>query len=150
MARWEGSGGVTLRFDPLALADGAQSVAAALEWVARQEGPALVAATQPPESVRVAQERLGRERAAARVEEALAAIATGARAAGTRRFVVAGGETSGAVAKALGARRLMVGPSIAPGVPWCATMEAEPVALALKSGNFGAESFFADAVELAP
>ena len=54
------------------------------------------------------------------------------------------------MAKALGAGRLAVGPSIAPGVPWCATLDAEPVALTLKSGNFGAETFFADAVEAAP
>jgi uncharacterized protein YgbK (DUF1537 family) len=100
--------------------------------------------------VRAAQEALGRDRAAGLVEECLANIATGARAAGIRRFVVAGGETSGAVAQALGAERLAVGPSIAPGVPWCATLDVEPVALALKSGNFGAETFFADAVETAP
>jgi uncharacterized protein YgbK (DUF1537 family) len=150
VARWHADGGATLRLDPMALADGRQSAAAALDWAMGQGTPALVAATQPPESVRAAQDRLGGARAAALVEETLAAIATGARAAGVRRFVVAGGETSGAVAQALGAERLAVGPSIAPGVPWCATLDAEPVALALKSGNFGAETFFADAVETAP
>ena len=82
--------------------------------------------------------------------DTLAAIATGARAGGVRRFIIAGGETSGAVAKALNADRLAVGPSIAPGVPWCATLDHQPLALALKSGNFGAETFFADAVEAAP
>ena len=39
-------------------------------------------------------------------------------AAGVRRFVVAGGETSGAVAEALGVKALAIGPEIAPGVPW--------------------------------
>jgi len=151
VARWEAEGGAVLRLDPLALATGAQSAEAALAWLAAQSGaPALIAATQPPEQVRAAQAKLGRERAAALVEESLAAIATAARGRGIRRFVVAGGETSGSVAKALGAERLRVGPSIAPGVPWCATMEAEPVALALKSGNFGAETFFVDAVATAP
>lgn len=150
VGRWERDGGATLRLDPLALAEGAQGAEAALDWLAAQSGPALVAATQPPEAVRAAQERLGRERAAALVEETLAAIARGARGRGVRRFVVAGGETAGAVARALGASRLAVGPSIAPGVPWCATLDAEPLALALKSGNFGAETFFADAVETAP
>jgi len=150
VTRWETDGGATLRLDPLALADETQSAAQALDWIAAQHAPALVAATQPPENVSSAQERLGAERAAALVEDTLAAIATGARAAGIRRFVVAGGETSGAVAKALGADRLAVGPSIAPGVPWCATLGHEPLALALKSGNFGAETFFKDAVEAAP
>jgi uncharacterized protein YgbK (DUF1537 family) len=150
VARWEADGGATLRLDPLLIAGGSQGGAAALDWVRAQSGPALIAATQPPERVRAAQGRLGRARAAALVEETLAAIATGARAGGIRRFVVAGGETSGAVAQALGAERLAVGPNIAPGVPWCATLGDEPVALALKSGNFGAETFFADAVETAP
>ena len=67
-----------------------------------------------------------------------------------RRFIVAGGETSGAVASALGVTRLMVGPQIAPGVPWCATEGDDPLALALKSGNFGGETFFADALASAP
>lgn len=150
VTRWRADGGALLPLDPLALADGQQSAAAALDWARAQPGPALIAATQPPESVRAAQERLGRARAAALVEETLAAIATGARARGIRRFVIAGGETSGAVAQALGAERLAIGPSIAPGVPWCATLDAEPIALALKSGNFGAETFFADAVRTAP
>ena len=67
-----------------------------------------------------------------------------------RRFIIAGGENSGAVAAALGVRRLAVGPQIAPGVPWCATIEDRPLALALKSGNFGGETFFADALGMAP
>lgn len=123
-------------------------VAWALEKLPR--GPCLIATTAPPESVQSAQQELGRERAASLVEGALGKIAVRLRAAGVRRFVIAGGETSGAVAQALGVSRLAVGPQIAPGVPWCAGLGDEPVALALKSGNFGAESFFQDAVGSAP
>jgi uncharacterized protein YgbK (DUF1537 family) len=150
VTRWQADGGATLQLDPLALADGRQSVATTLDWIAGQTAPALVAASQSPADVTAAQQQLGQARAAALVEDTLAAIATAARSTGTRRFIVAGGETSGAVAKALNADRLAVGPSIAPGVPWCATLDAEPIALALKSGNFGAETFFSDAVEVAP
>lgn len=152
VARWEAAGGATLRLDPRALADGAQSVDAASAWMtaALASGPALVAATQPPDQVRAAQVALGRERAALLVEQTLAGIATRLRAHGVRRFVVAGGETSGAVCSALGVARLAVGPQIAPGVPWCATIAAAPVGLALKSGNFGGATFFADAVATAP
>ncbi|TNF58992.1 MAG: hypothetical protein EP307_11205, partial [Rhodobacteraceae bacterium] len=58
-----------------------------------------------------------------------------------------GGETSGAVTQALGVADLDIGPEIAPGVPWCfATSGGRPIALALKSGNFGATSFFTDAL----
>lgn len=154
VARWEQGGGPILRLDPLALAERRQNVETVMEWLGRQGGPALVAATQPPEQVAAAQEKLGRAAAAELVESTLSEAARRSRDKGVRRFVVAGGETSGAVAQALGAERLAVGPSIAPGVPWCATLEVEgerpPLALALKSGNFGAETFFADAVAMAP
>ena len=71
-----------------------------------------------------------------------------ARDAGVSRFVVAGGETSGAVTQALGVSRLDVGPEIAPGVPWCFARSAGvAVALALKSGNFGDAGFFGTALQ---
>lgn len=58
-------------------------------------------------------------------------------------LVVAGGETSGAVVGALGATTLLIGPEIAPGVCWSlAEASGRPVALALKSGNFGDEDLF--------
>ncbi|MEM6391134.1 MAG: nucleotide-binding domain containing protein, partial [Pseudomonadota bacterium] len=60
----------------------------------------------------------------------------------------AGGESSGAVAKALGVTRLDIGAEIAPGVPWTFSHSAgEPIALALKSGNFGGPGFFAEALK---
>jgi 3-dehydrotetronate 4-kinase len=61
------------------------------------------------------------------------------------QMIVAGGETSGAVVKALGVKGLRIGPEIDPGVPWTSTLHADgtqPLALALKSGNFGSEDFF--------
>ena len=150
VARWEADGGALLRLDPLALAEGSMDAAQAWDWAAAQAGQALIAATAPPDAVRAAQAKLGTARAAEIVEETLSGIAVRARQAGVRRFVVAGGETSGAVASALGVARLRVGPQIAPGVPWCATEGEAPIALALKSGNFGGASFFADALALAP
>jgi uncharacterized protein YgbK (DUF1537 family) len=97
--------------------------------------------------VRQVQDRLGVAAAGQLVETALATLARAAFAAGVRRFVVAGGETSGAVTQALGVSQLDIGAEIAPGVPWCyARSEGQTIALALKSGNFGTESFFADAL----
>jgi 3-dehydrotetronate 4-kinase len=40
-----------------------------------------------------------------------------------------------------------VGASIAPGVPWTRAID-RPLALALKSGNFGSVDFFAHALSL--
>jgi uncharacterized protein YgbK (DUF1537 family) len=72
------------------------------------------------------------------------------RDAGVRKFVVAGGETSGAVVQALGICSLRIGPQIDPGVPATqsvATNGDVPLALALKSGNFGTTDFFEKALK---
>ncbi|WP_296432603.1 3-oxo-tetronate kinase [Yoonia sp.] len=134
------------KLDPLALArDGVQPV---LDWLMGQSGAPLIYATAAPQNVRAAQDQLGRDRAGELVEEALAQIAVFARDKGVRRIVVAGGESSGAVTQALGVTRLDIGPEIAPGVPWCACdSDGKRMALALKSGNFGAEAFFATALQ---
>jgi uncharacterized protein YgbK (DUF1537 family) len=57
-------------------------------------------------------------------------------------LLVAGGETSGAVVGALDVDALTIGPEIDPGVPWTRTLAGTDLALALKSGNFGAPDFF--------
>jgi uncharacterized protein YgbK (DUF1537 family) len=68
--------------------------------------------------------------------------------AGLRQLIVAGGETSGAVVGALGAVDLEIGPEIDPGVPWMSTRRPLPLAMALKSGNFGSGDFFLKAWQL--
>jgi len=136
------------KLDPLALAQG--GVEEVFEWLSDQTADAspIIYATAAPEDVRAAQAKLGTARAGAIVEATLAACAVKARDRGFRRFVVAGGETSGAVTKALEIRRLTIGKEIAPGVPWCfAQTDGRPVAITLKSGNFGAENFFTEAFE---
>ncbi len=61
-------------------------------------------------------------------------------------FISAGGETSGTVTQALSVESFKVGVEIAPGVPWMTSLNGE-LSLALKSGNFGNESFFIHAQE---
>ena len=146
VAAFSGSG-PSLRLDPLALA--ADGDAEARAWLAAQDPAAtpLIYATAEPDDVRAAQDALGVAEAGALVEDALARLALDARDRGARRFVVAGGETAGAVTRALGVTRLTIGAEIAPGVPWTFSESGgHAVALALKSGNFGAETFFADAL----
>jgi uncharacterized protein YgbK (DUF1537 family) len=138
--------------DPLALAGGADVVGAALDFAAREiaTGPVLISASAPPDQVRAVQEKLGRERAGTLVEEALAEIARRLVERGVRRLVVAGGETSGAVVKALGIKGLRIGPQIDPGVPWTASLGEPPLLLALKSGNFGGVDFFLRSFSVIP
>lgn len=142
----------SIGIDPLRLADGEDVVGEVLDWARSRiaAGPILVYASQPADTVREIQDRLGRAEAGALIEEALAAIAKGLVAAGTRRLVIAGGETSGAVVSALGVSGLRIGAQIDPGVPATVTIGNEPIALALKSGNFGGLDFFAKALAAMP
>ena len=139
------------QIDPLALAQGRDLATEALVWASSKlaDGPLLVYATAEPEAVRAAQAKIGRDKAGALVEEALATVAAGLCELGARRLVVAGGETSGAVVQRLGVEALRIGREIDPGVPWCSAV-GQPLALALKSGNFGAPDFFQKAISIAP
>jgi 3-dehydrotetronate 4-kinase len=130
--------------DPIAAAAGRNIAEEALAWATPQLGdrPVLISATAPPEEVAAIQEVLGRERAGALVEGILAAIARGLVARGARRLVIAGGETAGAIVQALGVDGLRIGRQIDPGVPWTMSLGEPALALALKSGNFGAPDFF--------
>ena len=136
------------RVDARKLAAGQPVVEEALAW-AREHlrlGPVLIFATSPPQEVKAVQSELGIERAGALVEQALAGIGKGLVGAGVRKLIVAGGETAGAVVGALGIRSLRIGPQIDPGVPWTESLDDKPIALALKSGNFGAPDFFSKAL----
>ena len=106
------------RLDIEALTSGPDGVAAALDWAAQRldQGPVLLASSAAPDEVERLKSKLG-ENVGARIEEALAAIAEGLIARGVRRLVVAGGETSGAVADRLAIKALEIGPELAPGVP---------------------------------
>ena len=149
VAHWQVSH-PSFRIDPLALARGEDVVAQALAFADTliTQQSVLIYATATPDQVKAVQEELGVAKAGHLVEQALADIAKGLRARGVRRFVVAGGETSGAVVQALDVRALRIGPQIDPGVPATATLDAEPLALALKSGNFGTVDFFEKALRV--
>jgi uncharacterized protein YgbK (DUF1537 family) len=139
--------------DPLALAAGNNVVEQVLAWAKPllSNGPVLITATAAPEQVKRIQEAIGTERAGHLVEQALADIARGLVGHGVRQFVVAGGETSGAVVSALGVSGLVIGPQIDPGVPWTVSLGSDDearLALALKSGNFGSKDFFTKAWDL--
>jgi 3-dehydrotetronate 4-kinase len=104
-------------------------------------------AAEPLSAIQAA---LGRAAAAAAAERITAKIAVGLVELGVRRLIVAGGETAGAVVKALGVRGLRIGRQIDPGVPWTESIGEPRLALALKSGNFGTDDFFQKALEMLP
>ncbi len=134
----------SFELDPLRFAEGEPVIEEAVAWARPRLGlsPVLIYSTADPPRVADIQAKLGRERAGEAVEQALAEIAKRLVACGARRLIVAGGETSGAVVSALGIEGLRIGAEIDPGVPWTTSLGEPPLALALKSGNFGADDFF--------
>ncbi|WP_417563504.1 four-carbon acid sugar kinase family protein [Microbacterium sp.] len=136
IARWHGP---ALLLDPIALPDGDALAHDALAWYqrARVDGVPLIFSSAEPAGLRRVQDALGADRAAEIVERALGLIAVGLVRHGVDRLVVAGGETSGAVVHALGVTGGLVGAEAAPGVPWIFADAPAPVALLLKSGNYG-------------
>lgn len=138
--------------DPGAIADGVDVASDVIAWVKDQDEtlPVLIYSSADPADVSVSQEKFGREQAGEMVEQVMGKIATGLMDTGVRQLVVAGGETSGAVVKALDIQALRIGPEIDPGVPWTEAIGGVPLALALKSGNFGAEDFFQKSLDMLP
>lgn len=126
------------------VADAAGYATELAAWAASQpaDGAApMVYATAGPEDLAAVHKEFGAAASGQGVENLFASLASRLKAAGFDHFIVAGGETSGSVVKALGIKAFHIGPQIAPGVPWVRAVD-QPVSLALKSGNFGNEDFF--------
>ena len=142
----------TLKLNPIELAENNSALANAVDWViqAKGEEPILVYASAPPDAVKQAQKKLGRDLASSTVENALAKIALSAVQNGFRRIVVAGGETAGAVVSNLGIKGIMIGEQIDPGVPTTVSIGDPSIGLVLKSGNFGSADFFEKAFKVMP
>ncbi|MEM6693726.1 MAG: 3-oxo-tetronate kinase [Pseudomonadota bacterium] len=117
-----------------------------LAWALEAGAVPLIYSSADPDVVAAVQKQFGRDKAAAAIEGFFAELAQLAREAGVERIITAGGETSGAVVEGLRLGELAIGPEIDPGVP---ALRAGPsLVVALKSGNFGAEDFFAKAADV--
>ncbi|MGG7576829.1 3-oxo-tetronate kinase [Rhizobium sp. Nf11,1] len=141
-----------LRLDPERLMSGPDELAAAISWAGDRisAGPVIVAASGTPETVSRLQSQYGREASGHAIETATSIIAAELVERGVRRLVVAGGETSGAAVDRLAVPAFLIGPEIAPGVPVLRTVgnRQGDMLLALKSGNFGGDDFFAAALAM--
>ncbi|MDX3926256.1 MAG: four-carbon acid sugar kinase family protein [Shinella sp.] len=133
--------------DPSALMRDEVAVGDVATWVrAREAQTPIIYSTAAANAVADAQTRFGREAVAAKIEGFFAGLARHLADTGTRRIVVGGGETSGAVVEALELSSMQVGCEIDPGVPVLVGERNGPLGLALKSGNFGAPDFFEKAL----
>lgn len=155
VSHWITSGKPAIKINAREIAAGQPVAQQVLDWHAQQQDTCLIYATSPPEEVAALQKEFGATALGEQIEHCFAQIAQGLIAQQVRRFVVAGGETSGAVVNALAVQSLKIGETIDPGVPWTAGKVGQalletsvPVLLALKSGNFGSEDFFAKALAM--
>ena len=132
------------RLDPAATPDPGDLQAKAVNWLVQHldRGTVLVYASAPP-----SERSPDGGQAAQAIEQAMAGLARAAVGRGVRRIVVAGGETSGAVVDGLGIDRVEVAREEDAGVPWLVTTDQPPLALLLKSGNFGRPDLLVRAAE---
>lgn len=114
-------------------------------WAEDPDRPVLLYTVGGPQDVSRARE-LGPD-VSAQIEQYLAEIAAGLSSAGASEFLIAGGETSGAVLERLGVRRLEVGQQLSAGVSWLTGVSGTGARhnFVLKSGNFGTTDLFTSA-----
>ncbi len=125
--------------------EGKTTALSVAEWLLGQGGVPMAYTSTDPESVALVQEKFGRDVSANVVENLFAEVAVLLVERGVSRLIVAGGETAGAVVEELEIDTMEVGPEIDPGVP--AMRASDNLVISLKSGNFGAEDFFAKAAK---
>ncbi len=130
-------------------------VALAVDAVSRQVSPVIYSARGPDDPAVTGfdalVQRVGCEKAQGteRIGMALAEVMRRLLdRTSLRRIVVAGGDSSGAVASHLGVQAFTVAAGMAPGVPLCRAWSDNPrrdgLEIALKGGQLGAVSFYGD------
>ena len=121
----------------------------AVEWASARlvHGPVGIATTTDAEGVKRAQAELGQEGASALADDLLGRMSRALHELGVRKFVVAGGETSGSVIRSLGIERLEVGAHDDLQGGYCHRADDDPVSLVVKSGSAGEDDFIDVALE---
>nr|WP_294662258.1 3-oxo-tetronate kinase [uncultured Blautia sp.] len=140
-------GVLSVKMDPIALMQNRQSEEELWNFIRENPSEVLVYSSDDPQAVKEVQ-KLGKDKAAVLLERTTANLAKRAVENGFTRIIVAGGETSGAVTKALGYDAYEIGESVAPGVPVMTPLNSKNIRLVLKSGNFGDVDFMEKALKL--
>lgn len=145
---YQSRGHVSFKINPLSLLKGEQTKEEIVDFVqSHPNDEVLIYSSDTADQIKEIQ-KMGREKIAGLIEKTLSGAAAILAEKGYRRIVVAGGETSGAVTKALGYDAFEIGPSVAPGVPIMTPLKNNNMKLVLKSGNFGQKDFFARALAM--
>ena len=136
------------------LADAAEDfdgvLARAIAWAQQglSQGPVALSIAEEPEGVQRLQTRLGVNEAKMLGERVCRTLARRLRALGVNRFIVAGGETSGAVAEALGLDAMTVYPLADVPGGLCVDKPGGGLCCYFKAGKMGDETLLLDLVEI--
>ena len=132
------------RIDLLAAGQNTDYLSGVFAWLESHIGktPIAIATSVDVPRLKEIQATLGRTNAAELADQLLGDVAVKAHELGTRRFVVAGGETSGQVVKSLGIKQVEVSTFDELGGGYCHQIHPEPLSLVLKAGALGKPEFF--------
>ncbi len=145
---FKSKGYLSYKVEPLKLIKGEETIDNVWNFVLENsDKEVLIYSSDSAENV-IEIQKEGKEKVAEALEGMTAEIAKRASEKGYTRIIVAGGETSSAVAKKLGYNSFEIGESIAPGVPVMAPLSDMNMRIVLKSGNFGQEDFFERALNI--
>ncbi len=136
------------RINPIELLEGKETLHNIWKFISNNKNePVLIYSSDTAENVTKIQQ-IGKEKVAELLESTTAKLAKQAVENGYTRIIVAGGETSSAVAKMLGYHSFEIGNSVAPGVPVMSPLSDAKMRIILKSGNFGQVDFFDRALKM--
>lgn len=141
--RYMDQGKAAIRIDPKKLISGEQRVEELKKAIRFADRDLLLYSTVPPEDLTTGSNG---EDVSGLLESVMGELALCGRDFGYKKIVVAGGETSGAVVQRLNYAIFKIGRDAAPGVPEMMPLEGPELRLVLKSGNFGDEAFFLNAL----
>lgn len=144
---YQKKGNSSIFIDPVKLTNGTLKKEDIMQAINKSGNATLIYSSQKPEEMKKTQE-LGLEKVAAVIESTMSDIAETAVQQGYTNIISAGGETSGAVTKAIGYSAFYIGESVAPGVPVMIPVENTSLRIVLKSGGFGQTDFFERAVKI--
>lgn len=146
IAQYQKKGGKSIQITPAMLCGHDWNIVEFWESIKSDlsSGPVLVYSSAAPEQVK--QDRALYGDVSGQIEKTMAALARLAVESGVTGIISAGGETSGAVTKTLNQKAFWINESVAPGVPVMTPVGNRCLRLILKSGNFGNQDFFEQAL----
>ena len=140
-------GGCTISIDSKKLLEKTLSSKAIFETVQKQNKPVLVYSNAIEQDMNQLKMNPDFYQASKAMESFMSELSVLAYESGFDRIVVAGGETSGAVIKALVFKSFYIEKNIDPGVPVLRPLDSPKNTVILKSGNFGSRDFFIKAIQ---